>query len=399
MDTKGLQKEFINWCKSKNKQPKSEDETKQLFVAFMKEKHPEEYNKAVQNQKKQQQAQTQKALHGAKLNYFKSLKHQCAEDEEVVYYKKGGSVTCGCKKKEQGGEVKKDCGGSAIDKFKKMKSGKKITIKQQPLVNPNDTVHVNGIAYSVTNSDGSPVDKRFKPYSGKVEEEDRKKAKKGDKDAQKRQLKQDLASSEKCGGKVKKHQKGSVITQFKAYRKGGSLNRIPFMQAGTPKGGITRGINGEYYTMPIPYDAGRGPAGDSPMVLFDNPYIQGIMMAAGPIAGRKPGKISTGSQKSVGEILASKAWNKKVDKKINIQNAQMRKAGIPKGLLREGEEIVQGANGTVYVKLPNGNVQSVQNYMKNRQLVGPTEELIMDNFKNKVTNYEPPTLVWDKPYW
>ena len=77
----------------------------------------------------------------------------------------------------------------------------------------------------------------------------------------------------------------------------------------------------------------------------------------------------------------------------------MRKAGIPKGLLREGEEIVQGANGTVYVKLPNGNVQSVQNYMKNRQLVGPTEELIMDNFKNKVTNYEPPTLVWDKPYW
>lgn len=238
MDTKGLQKEFINWCKSKNKQPKSEDETKQLFVAFMKEKHPEEYKQAMENQQKQQQAQTQKALHGAKLNYFKSLKNQCAEDEEVVYYKKGGSVTCGCKKKEQGGEVKKDCGGSAIAKFKKMKSGKKITIKQQPLVNPNDTVHVNGIAYSVTNSDGSPVDKRFKPYSGKVEEEDRKKAKKGDKDAQKRQLKQDLASSEKCGGKVKKHQEGSVISKFKAYRKGGSLNGIPFMQAGTPKGGI-----------------------------------------------------------------------------------------------------------------------------------------------------------------
>jgi len=64
-----------------------------------------------------------------------------------------------------------------------MKSGKKITIKQQPQVNPSDTVHVNGIAYSVTNSDGSPVDKRFKPYLGKVEEEDRKKAKKGDKDA------------------------------------------------------------------------------------------------------------------------------------------------------------------------------------------------------------------------
>ena len=71
----------------------------------MKEKHPEEYKKAVENQQKQQQAQAQKALHGAKLNYFRTLKNQCAEDEEVVYYKKGGSVTCGCKKKEQGGEI------------------------------------------------------------------------------------------------------------------------------------------------------------------------------------------------------------------------------------------------------------------------------------------------------
>ena len=81
MDTKGLQKEFINWCKSKNKSPKSEDETKQLFVTFMKEKHPEEYKQAVQNQQKQQQAQAKKAAHGTKLTYFKSLKNQCAEDE------------------------------------------------------------------------------------------------------------------------------------------------------------------------------------------------------------------------------------------------------------------------------------------------------------------------------
>jgi len=28
MDTKGLQKEFLSWCKSKNKSPKTEDETK-----------------------------------------------------------------------------------------------------------------------------------------------------------------------------------------------------------------------------------------------------------------------------------------------------------------------------------------------------------------------------------
>ena len=118
MDTKGLQKEFISWCKSKNKQPKSEDETKQLFVAFMKEKHPEEYKQAVQNQQKQQQAQAKKAAHGTKLTYFKSLKNQCAEDEEVVYFKKGGSVRCGCKKKEDGGEINKAQKGTAVQKFK-----------------------------------------------------------------------------------------------------------------------------------------------------------------------------------------------------------------------------------------------------------------------------------------
>ena len=54
------------------------------------------------------QQQTRVARHGAKLQYIKSLKHQCAEDEEVYYYKKGGPIVgCGCKKKENGGEVTK----------------------------------------------------------------------------------------------------------------------------------------------------------------------------------------------------------------------------------------------------------------------------------------------------
>lgn len=342
MDTKGLQKEFINWCKSKNKQPKSEDETKQLFIAFMKEKHPEEYKKAVENQQKQQQAQTQKALHGAKLNYFKSLKNQCAEDEEVVYYKKGGSVNCGCKKKEEGGEVRKDCGGSAIEKFKKMKSGKKITIKPQPQVNPSDTVHVNGIAYSVTNSDGSPVDNRFKPYSGKVEEEDRKKAKKGDKDAQKRQLKQELASSEKCGGKVKKHQEGSVIAKFKAYRKGGSLNGIPFMQTGTTRGGINiikRGINGEYYYNPIPYGASNR-TGTNPFMdvlttnISNNPYlITGAPDFLPGMAGGNIGKVVGQIRKlPIGKRGAVRTIN---GKKVNILDKKVewaKEADIRKSL-------------------------------------------------------------------
>ena len=125
MDTKGLQKEFIAWCKANKKSPKSEDETKKLFVSFMKEKHPEEYKAAVANQQKQQQQQAQKAAHGAKLQYFKSLNHRCAEDEEIVYYKKGGSVTCGCKKKEQGGEVPTAKCGSAVEKFKAARKAQK----------------------------------------------------------------------------------------------------------------------------------------------------------------------------------------------------------------------------------------------------------------------------------
>ena len=67
---------------------------------------------------KEQAKKTQKVLHGAKLNYLRNLKHQCAPDEEVVYYKKGGSVGCGCKKKEDGGEIAKAQKGNIVDRYK-----------------------------------------------------------------------------------------------------------------------------------------------------------------------------------------------------------------------------------------------------------------------------------------
>ena len=252
MDTKGLQKEFINWCKSKNKQPKSEDETKQLFIAFMKEKHPEEYKAAMENQQKQ----AQKALHGAKLNYFKSLKNQCAEDEEVVYYKKGGSVNCGCKKKEEGGEVRKaGLGCSAVKEFKKMRKGGTSQI------NPNDTIHVNGQIKSLTDKPIKDKNNTYKPLTP----EEYKKLKDKDKN---RVDEKDAARGRQVheqGGSIKKetpkndellpikHPKGkpsgktnkgirnhpaqldhmckggkNVVSQFKKHRQGGNLNRIFF---------------------------------------------------------------------------------------------------------------------------------------------------------------------------
>lgn len=64
----------------------------------------------------------QSARRGAKLNYIKSLKHQCADDEELYYYKTGGSIGCGCKKKE-GGEIK-DKKESPVARFKAEKAQK-----------------------------------------------------------------------------------------------------------------------------------------------------------------------------------------------------------------------------------------------------------------------------------
>lgn len=99
----------------------------------------QDMNQAAQTFVQAAQKKARKAEHGAKLNYIKNLKNQCADDEEVYYYAKGGNLGCGCKKKmEDGGKtpkekqsaieefknrkVKKDCYGS---KFK-MKKGDKV---------------------------------------------------------------------------------------------------------------------------------------------------------------------------------------------------------------------------------------------------------------------------------
>lgn len=57
------------------------------------------------SEKEQAKAQAKKALHGTKLNYIRRLNHQCPEGYELVYYKKGGVVDCGCK--QEGGPIDK----------------------------------------------------------------------------------------------------------------------------------------------------------------------------------------------------------------------------------------------------------------------------------------------------
>lgn len=160
------------------------------------------------------QQQTQAARHGAKLNYLKSLKHQCAEDEEVYYFKKGGSVGCGCRKKEDGGEVTKASKGcSAIKKFK-AERGKKV-----PEINPNDTIHVNGQVKSLT---GKNIKDGNKEYKNLTKEEYQKLKLKDKQRVSEKDIKSGRTPESKCGSKLKKHQTGGFFylppTQKENYR-------------------------------------------------------------------------------------------------------------------------------------------------------------------------------------
>lgn len=105
---------------------KPEDIAKIVQVGVQQGKINPEVGKAVMQVL---QGQVSAARHGMKLQYIKSLKHQCADDEEVYYYKKGGSVGCGCKKKEEGGQVPEaKCG--AVAKFKTRKAEPGIKMMQ-----------------------------------------------------------------------------------------------------------------------------------------------------------------------------------------------------------------------------------------------------------------------------
>ena len=177
-----------------------------------------EYKQWQANNKKKQ---VKRNLHGAKLNYFKSLKNQCAEDEEVVYYKKGGSVSCGCKKKEDGGQVKKDCGGSAIANFKaarKAKLGDTLTRMADATGSQGGFKKAQQAKQKQeVENKKKELDTRFKKGQVRVGKD----IQKGTNNVTKKE--REDVTKDKCGSKIKKHQEGSVIAQFKAHRQGGKI--------------------------------------------------------------------------------------------------------------------------------------------------------------------------------
>ena len=195
MNEQELQLAVIGYIMVTKKQPKSEQEVQVIAqeVASMKQSNPQQYQQLVQmgQQAQQQQAGAKVAALGSKLNYIRKIKGLCPEGEELVYMKEGGRVCPVCQKKAE-----KAQGGKKLSEKKNAISDFK---EKRKAVNPNDTVHVGGKPKSLTNSDGSRVDKRFPAYTNKDYQNDKK-----TKDGQRRRMKADLVSSEKCGGKAKK---------------------------------------------------------------------------------------------------------------------------------------------------------------------------------------------------
>ena len=166
-----------------------------------------------------QAQQTQAARHGAKLNYLKTLKNKCAEDEEPYYYKKGGSVGCGCKKKfQEGGTTpKKDTG---VTKFRQDQKKKK----------ENNTW---------TSQDDKHLLNARRKNGKNLTPEEKTAIQKWNNLSQEQKSKHQLEEG-KSGMKVEKDCGGSTIAKFKMHRQGGSLNKISFMQHETPKGGLVK---------------------------------------------------------------------------------------------------------------------------------------------------------------
>ena len=118
MNDKQIQEAFIQFLAQK-----SGAKTQQELEKYVQSLGEDGLKQAYQEFTQTMQKQAQKAAHGVKLQYFKSLKHQCAEDEHLEYFAKGGNIGCNCVKNEKKGgkaEPKKN----AIDQFKEKKCKK-----------------------------------------------------------------------------------------------------------------------------------------------------------------------------------------------------------------------------------------------------------------------------------
>ena len=232
----------------KNKNPEAVKAYKNLQKIAQGQGEEAEKAKGILN--KIQTYLTKKALHGTKLNYFKSLKNQCAEDEEVVYYKQGGSVGCGCKKKEDGGQVNKASIGGIVERFKnrakqKFEEAKKLADKKE-------------------------ADKAFKEHR-MIPGKHLPRGNDNVTEAERKDVTRDLK-----GSKIKKNC-GGAVAKFKMHRQGGSLNNILFMQGGNrvaPKAEVRYANSKKYTNGDGIVDANINYQNPTRVVYQDAPYLK-----------------------------------------------------------------------------------------------------------------------------
>ena len=210
MNDKELQQAFLQFL-AKKSGAKNQQELEKYVQSLGEDGLKQAYNEFT----KVMQSQAQKAAHGAKLQYFRNLKHKCGENEELVFYKKGGSVECGCKGKvmEKGGEAPKS--RNAIKEFKtrKMEPGDKIML----LTEANKK-------RKAEEARKKELEKKWKEGRVIVGKD----ISRGNKNSGPNAKEDEPVISEKGFNRgINKNCKGSTI---KKHQTGGSLNGIPFIK-------------------------------------------------------------------------------------------------------------------------------------------------------------------------
>ena len=186
---------------------------KALEAAVQTYQQTQDMNQAAQVFTQALQQQVQAARHGAKLQYLRSLKNQCPEGEELYYYKKGGSVGCGCKKKEDGGEIQKANMGAVANFKEDQKKKQKQQQQKQKWTDAKD----NELRILSGKKNLTPQEKQrlqqlrneFKNSSNTsdYELEEGKKGMKVEKDCNGAVAKFKAA----CGSKIKMHRQGGTV--------------------------------------------------------------------------------------------------------------------------------------------------------------------------------------------
>lgn len=246
MNEQQLQEAFIQFLAAKSG-ARNQKDLERYIQSIGQEGMEKAKQEFIQYIQKQQQQQTQKAAHGAKLQYFRKLKNQCPEGYELQYFKRGGSVDCGCIKKGSTGTVvpqdskTKTKTESVVDKFKRKireiknkvtgKSTNKQSTNKEPQKNQygeytdkngNMIITKKGMdarQKELDNNETTEKEIRQEKCGGKT-----KKVKKNACGSKMTPVKKDKCGSkvmqDKCGAKVEKEKCGNkVVAKFKNRKK------------------------------------------------------------------------------------------------------------------------------------------------------------------------------------